>query len=114
MGSESQRQLNEAVIPSEFSLESIEQGAANAAALRLTDEGWDKNDANRLVITPAIPQTAEAPISSALTRGTLPLVTSGKAEFGLNFGRRNDQPDEERDLRARRGKAIGLYGELKF
>lgn len=138
---EVQRQLNEAVIPEKFSLESLRNKTAHTASILFSDEGWSHDDAqtqNLAEIASLVPSRDEFPkgklaaLGDATTRGAVTLVTAGNAEFGLTFGqsgrgRRGDrqpgdaagvqisqyQPQQE-DLDPRRGKSIGFYVGIKF
>lgn len=139
---EVQRQLNEAVIPEKFSLESLRNKTAHTASILFSDEGWSRDDAHTQSlgeIASLVPSRDEFPkgklaaLGDATTRGAVTLVTAGHAEFGLTFGQsgrgsRGDrqpgdltggvqishyQPQQE-DLNPRRGKSIGVYVGIKF
>lgn len=111
MGDDAVQRLNEAVLPVKFSLESLQRDESTAASQRFGLEGWSP-DNGFAAPTGAAWETAKGPIS----RGSLPLITEGNTQFGLTFGRRDDreQRDEDRDVRTRRGKTLGLYIEHKF
>lgn len=115
MGDDVQRQLDEAVIPTSFSLESIKKDEAAAAGLRLMHEGWRLEDSQSMKDIVPAPLPLESPIRSGMARGSLPLITSDKTEFGLTFGRRDQQQGtHDEDARIRRGKQLGLYIGVKF
>lgn len=108
MADDTLRELNEAVIPTKFSLEGQRREEAEQAKYRLSDEGFQP--------------PAPSPLNNAIDKGGIPLVQNDRTEFGIALGRqdRHDDDDlyehwtDQQNQPIRRGKSAGFYVNFKF
>ena len=114
------RQLNEAVLPSKFSLEAIKKAEAEEAATRLSQEG----NLNIVVPNPDTKSALDrdamhlqpAPDFRAVVReGRLRLAGDENAQFGISFRSKDNIKLPETNMPAPHTKGgPGLYLKFKF